>query len=355
MSGTALATADDKLFYCSVPKVGCTYWKRILRYIGKDFNGHIKSPEEIPRMYTHFGPYNNTRVVSLHNTSTIKLLDNKINPLSLTMDTAQSSSGHSENKSVKFMFTRDPYERLWSGYLDKLYLPDFWSWLGIKIINTTRPLANKTSLQCGNDVSFEEFLQFTTKNLKVGEHVDSHFSPIYSLCNPCLINFDVIGKLETFLEDSTVVLKMAEVSLKTNSGITKQNITIEEVKNIITYNFDLISRLKDQTELRDCYNPLELAKRLWTTFQYHGYISDTTQFPVKNFKHVTDFSMMKTSLIKRIVHLRRLGRSETESWTKQRQKYIQQAYTSVSQEIFDAIGQTFKGDFELFGYNRWSR
>ena len=330
MSGTALATEDKKLFYCFVPKTGCTYWKRVLRFIGKDYRGRFKSPEEIPRMHAHFGPYINTKVIQLHNKSNLERLGNKF----------------------RFMFTRDPYERLWSGYLDKLYLPDFWWWLGTKIINATRPGANERSLQCGDDVTFEEFLLFTTNNLKTGDHVDIHFAPVYTQCNPCVIKFDVIGKLETFKEDTALVLEKANVSLVNNVRASARDIILEEIQTLIKYNFDILSRIKHTTQDLDCYNALSIAKRLWKTFQYHGYISDKHEFPFKDFEFVTDLAMMKTALVNRIVHLRKLAGTATETWTRQRQKYITVAYTSVSKEVFDAIGQTYKGDLELFGYKK---
>ena len=331
MSGTALATPDKSLFYCFVPKVGCTYWKRVMRFISKDYKGRYKSPENIPRIYTHFGPYVKMQVIHLRNFSNPAVLDYKL----------------------KFMFTRDPYERLWSGYLDKLYLPDFWWWLGTKIVNETRPNADARSLKCGDDVTFEELLRYTTSKLIHGERVNNHFSPVYTQCNPCQIQFDVIGKLESFLEDSELVLRGANISLDSKSNKHVKDIATEEMEMLIKYNFDILDGLKEKGAHSDCYNPLTVAKRLWKTFQYHGYINDIDEFPIKDEDIVVaDVTVLKKSLLKRIVHSRRSAGFRTELWKSQRQKYLTKAYRSVSQKVFKAIGRAYKGDLELFGYNK---
>ena len=330
MAGTALATPDKHLFYCSVPKVGCTYWKRIIRYIGNDYKGHFKSPDNIPRLFVHEGPYRNTTVIQFCNGSETETLDYKF----------------------KFMFTRDPYERLWSGYLDKLYLPDFWWWLGIHIVNTTRPDAGIRSIKCGNDVTFEEFLSYTMDNLRSGVRVDNHFAPIYTQCNPCAIRFDFIGKLETFEEDSRLVLEKTNTELGDNYINNIKDIVLEEVQTLLKYNFDVLEKLKQSSGNPDCYNPLSIAQRLWKTFQYHGYISDKHKFPSSMKNSPKDLMILRKALLKQIVYLRQSAGTETEVWKNQRQIYLNMAYNSVSQKVIRAIEQTYKGDFELFGYKK---
>ena len=330
MSGTALATSDKRLFYCSVPKVGCTFWKRVFRFIGNDYKGHFKSPESIPRLFVHVGPYRNTTVILLKNESKADNLD----------------------YSFRFMFTRDPYARLWSGYLDKLYLPDFWWWLGVQIVNTTRPDADIRSLKCGYDVTFEEFLSYTVVNLQSGFRVDNHFAPIYTQCNPCTIKFDIIGKLETFGEDSRLVLEEINANISDSHKTNNKDIVLEEVQTLLKYNFDVLEKLKQSSGNADCYNPLLIAKRLWKTFQYHGYISDMHTFPSSMANFPNDLMILRKALLKQIVYLRHSAGNEVEIWKSQRQKYLNTAYNSISQKILIAIGRVYKGDFELFGYKK---
>ena len=50
---------------------------------------------------------------------------------------------HVENEvmapdSLRFMVTRDPFARLWSAYVDKFILPDFWGHTGIYVVRRFR-------------------------------------------------------------------------------------------------------------------------------------------------------------------------------------------------------------------------
>ena len=40
--------------------------------------------------------------------------------------------------SLRFMVTRDPFARLWSAYVDKFILPDFWGHTGIYVVRRFR-------------------------------------------------------------------------------------------------------------------------------------------------------------------------------------------------------------------------
>src|SRR5207253_2007912 len=84
---------------------------------------------------------------------------------------------------------------------------------GKKIIRQYRTRASNVSLERGHDVTFTEFLTYVT-GLDRGEHkrdFNEHWRPIYDLCLPCLVDFDVIGKMETLVEDAQLVLWKANV------------------------------------------------------------------------------------------------------------------------------------------------
>ena len=54
------------------------------------------------------------------------------------------------------MFTREPYGKLLSGYVDKLFAPNpyFWKAIGRLIIRKFRKDPSPESLTCGHDVTF---------------------------------------------------------------------------------------------------------------------------------------------------------------------------------------------------------
>lgn len=50
---------------------------------------------------------------------------------------------------------------------------------------------------------------FLLDNHRNGDHFDEHWSPIYTFCTPCSINFTLIAKLETFQRDSEYIIRQA--------------------------------------------------------------------------------------------------------------------------------------------------
>nr|CAD7400185.1 unnamed protein product [Timema cristinae] len=114
---------------------------------------------------------------------------------------------------TKFLFVRHPFERLLSAYRNKLqqhYLSSkyFQSRFGRFIIKHYRVNASNESLLKGDDVKFSEFVAYL---IDQKNKFNEHWKPIYDLCHPCLINYDIIGKYETLYEDSDFVLQKAGI------------------------------------------------------------------------------------------------------------------------------------------------
>lgn len=331
MTGEALATPDKSLIYCDVPKVGCTHWKRVLRFITHDYEGHVDNPEEIPRIYAHFGPWKNTNIIKLNNATSLEEVN---------------------RSGLKFMFSRDPYERLWSGYLDKLYLPDFWWWLGTKMISELRPSADDLSKKCGHDVTFSEFLEFTAVHLKQGKHIDIHFEPMHRRCNPCKMNFNVVGKMETFPSDSKLIMDNVKLKLRSKRSVENDH-AADEIKMLTRYNFDIQTRLTDLGKREDCYNQVEIAYRLWKTFQFNGYLGDEEEFPEEEFTNIENRDLIKETLLKKLLEIRKQKSKEVlKQWKVQRQKYLEKAYENIPVYILEAVRDEYAMDFELFQYNK---
>ncbi|XP_065574396.1 carbohydrate sulfotransferase 11-like isoform X1 [Artemia franciscana] len=106
----------------------------------------------------------------------------------------------------KFMFVRDPMSRLLSCFHDKIVMnPERNFWFRRHVLQTIRgkelPATKNVLRTTGNEVpSFEEFIQYILED-DIQDKFKSHWSPYWSYCTPCSIQYDMIGKLETNTAD----------------------------------------------------------------------------------------------------------------------------------------------------------
>ena len=113
-----------------------------------------------------------------------------------------------------FLFVRHPFERLVSAYRNKLLHPypdDHYllNTLGKHIVRTYRKNSTRTNDTC----TFAEFVEFLIdKAAKNGSNrFNEHWKPQSLLCNICYTRFDFIGKYETLIEDSRIILNNIKV------------------------------------------------------------------------------------------------------------------------------------------------
>lgn len=159
---------------------------------------------------------------------------------------------------TKFIFVRHPFERLLSAYHNKLeqhYESSkyFQTRFGREIIKKYRINATKKSLDKGDDVTFAEFAAYLISN---NNSFNEHWRPIFELCHPCQIDYDIIGKYETLVEDSQFILDNLHInnisfpqSLKasqTSSNLKKyfntlSPETIKHLYNIYKMDFELFN------------------------------------------------------------------------------------------------------------------
>ena len=103
----------------------------------------------------------------------------------------------------KFMVVRHPFDRIVSAYIDKL-LPrhdGYRKQMGTKILKMLHPHLLKIPLP-------EVYFKFddVVRYIANGGY-DMHFQGPYSFkCEPCMIKYDYLMKVETFLEDSTYLV-----------------------------------------------------------------------------------------------------------------------------------------------------
>ena len=184
---------DHKFIYCEVPKVACTNWKRILLILTGKMN--TTDPLALPADGVHD---------SLQNTYLKKL--SSYSPKEIR---------HRLDNYYKFVFVRNPLERILSAYKNKFtltYNTYFHMHYGRKIIKRFRKNPSAKSLETGSDVTFPEFIRYlldpaTTKK----DLFNAHWRQYYQLCLPCLVNYDFIGKFDTLDADISSVLSHLHV------------------------------------------------------------------------------------------------------------------------------------------------
>lgn len=132
---------------------------------------------------------------------------------------------------TRFLVTRDPYSRLLSSYMDKIYLPDFWKDEVVKHLaknlskhsspdgnedflrnhfnEMAKIFQNKTNVSkitthanttCGKYMTFSEFVESGL------DRAEPHWMPIHTVCNPCKFKATHISTIETFAADAKFIL-----------------------------------------------------------------------------------------------------------------------------------------------------
>ncbi|XP_048455771.1 carbohydrate sulfotransferase 14 [Rhincodon typus] len=163
-----------RFLYCYVPKVACSNWKRVIKVLsGVLDNVHVQ----------------------------IKM-DHK-NDLVFLGDLKNSEIKYRLKHYYKFLFVRDPMERLLSAYKNKFgEIEAYQRRYGMEIVRRYRKNVGQSR---GDDVTFTEFLQYL-----VDEDVESmneHWMPVYNLCQPCAVTYDYIGSYERLQSDAHHVLR----------------------------------------------------------------------------------------------------------------------------------------------------
>uniref|UniRef100_A0A8B9DRZ6 Carbohydrate sulfotransferase n=1 Tax=Anser cygnoides TaxID=8845 RepID=A0A8B9DRZ6_ANSCY len=210
-----------KLTYCEVPKVGCSNWKRIIFILQAGLEVEASEIE-----HDH-----------IHQTSLIKRLAAYPPPVQEEF----------LNNYTKVMFTRHPLERLVSAYRDKLLHSE--PYYSTTVANEIRAMFRKNK-NSSEKVSFQEFVSFIIA--KPMNTLDIHWKPMFLLCDPCNIHYDILGKYETLGLDSEHVLKAigAPESLQYPSlkryGSEKRtygDITLEYLRQLSSEQIEKIKKL----------------------------------------------------------------------------------------------------------------
>ncbi|KAL8573688.1 hypothetical protein ACOMHN_018963 [Nucella lapillus] len=337
---------SSSYFHDSIEQVGCTFWKRVFFYLHND--GHspwtsrpVRSPFDIDRIFVH-----------LHGGK----------KKSLRFDDEREHDVIFHTRRV--MFSRDPWSRLWSDYVDKFILPDSWLDHGKRIMmlrarqsansdvtagarplgGSRSPTGNDTKI-CADDVTFLEFLHYA---LHVNH--DAHWSPVHLTCNPCVFRPHLLGKLETFSQDASYVLRASGLG-HLMPDISHSAHVKDEIQLLVDYHFRL---WEHRLELQACLGLISLARRLWRSFQLNGYLPQTSVFPQEvlthQFNHVPVLAArdLFTEYVISVSSALPLNHSE---WLSLRRRTMVGAYRTVPRHLLEMVQDRFRLDFQLFQYD----
>lgn len=172
-----LVNEERRFLYCYVPKVACSNWKRVLKVL----SGALESVDVNIKMD--------------HRSDLLFLSSMKPEEIRFRL-----------KHYFKFMFVREPMERLLSAYKNKFgEIVSYQKKYGVEIIKRYRKGRAKDAPVTGDDVTFAEFVRYLLD--EDVERMNEHWMPVYNLCQPCAVSYDFIGSYEHLENDAEYVLQ----------------------------------------------------------------------------------------------------------------------------------------------------
>ncbi|XP_063425504.1 carbohydrate sulfotransferase 11-like [Mytilus trossulus] len=299
--------------FCRVPKGASTFWTRLLVCLERD----IWKPLFV------FKPKDDSVTVK-HNFNNLSVQK--------TYELVKNTKN--------LMLSRNPFSRVFSFYVDKLFSPNpfFWNDLGIGITKRSRGIAT-----CGHDVAFKEFVDYiinTPSSLR-----EYHVMPTNDICRPCKIHYSFIGKMENFENDVFRILKeIGAESYPYFSENFKKEYTSDAIHDIVQAYFAY------RMESDKCIDRHTGIKRVWLKLQIRGFVSQTIPVPFtpKESQTLTFSQLLDTILKARDV-------SFNEDLRDQKATFFKDAYSSVPLDTMTKLQKVYKEDFLIFNYESFPK
>lgn len=290
------------LNYCKVPKCGSTFWMQVFLALN-----NVENIKDV------FGK----RRSLYHNNALIK----------------KSTMDHFSGSDVIFHVARNPYSRLYSAYVDKIYLPGFWG--------VASEINKRNGKACSQSPSFEEFLKFIMKE----NFQDPHWQPISEICGSCNVPYNVVSKQETFNNDVQFILDHLSISRR----LKKEFLTNLKKKHTENSIKEITKVMIVYAKEAPCLTFIQFCQRLWKSFKIQGYISNLLSFPLKKFRTLNFTNT--TAIVK--IYIKGTKKIHMTSVMKrhQRQHYLAKAYKGTSSKTIKDLKRMYKADFDLYGYS----
>ena len=165
----------NKILFCAIPKTGISSWKILMMQMS---SGHHDLPEDA----------HNLTVLARHG---IRAL--------ITLQSLQAIKSILKNY-YKVIGVRHPFVRLLSAYKNKFFDRIYSQQHSKHIIRHFRTDNVSDSSVYADRPTWDEFVRFVVAHEY--RQADKHWMRYVNLCQPCLIKYDAIIKLETIEEDA---------------------------------------------------------------------------------------------------------------------------------------------------------
>lgn len=247
--------------------------------------------------------------------------------------------------SFKFMFVRQPYKRLYSAYLDKLLgiNTEYWRFANENIL----PLVRNTNSSCGHDVSFPEFVKYIIRSETIGENQERHFTTMTSHCHPCQMDYDFIGKIETFNEDINMLI--STWNKKFNGHLIKDNNKNVPASSLLVRAVTHLMRtIEFRTEIEGCMPIYNAFKRGWRDLQLRGFIPISEAIPVTAEQvNIPDYGDLTEELR---TYVQKALDKKIDLSQQKRDAFVE-AYSLISDEDLNELRSVLLNDCNLFEYD----
>ena len=301
--------------YCKVPKVGSTFWTQVFTVLT---NGS-EAAQYIFKMTRRY------------------ISRNLISPSTVEFDSKE------REKSRSILISRDPYSRLYSAFIDKMYLKGF-SKEAVKVMKHQRNLPEDV-ITCANDVSFQEFLNEIVENVYKGEPINRHWAPITAICKPCNTNVLALLKHESFSSDVEYSLKELGIARDEYAAIDDALHDDHRLENTLPG----MAEITLASDTKGCKTRLETARRIWKSFQIQGYLRDEISFPSDIID--TDEKASSELLIDMVMKTIQDHPLSSDGSRRQRRHHLVKAYENIDTKTIDELKKIYEQDFILFNYS----
>lgn len=322
--GKTIVETRHRILFCPVQKAGSTFWKKTLKAMNSQ--GKFTSPYQVGRQ--------NKRYTELY------------------QDFRKSRPKYMRNLFMKYavslLVVRDPYTKLFSAYVDKLYHPNylFWKVTGQPVQQMTN---NSHRSSCGNNISFSEFIKYIIfQSNRIGGSLNTHFTPVYKHCDPCRAKYDYIMKFENFKDDFYFIID--SWNTKFNLNISFDDFEGETALNVAETHIDISFSTKRLYAHQCNISAYNFLLRTWRFLQISGYIPKEVELPFPNDMHTSKITKEEVlGAVKDVL-------SNDINWTRvktQRHEALVQAYQTIDKNDIMRLREIVKPDCEYFGYDNF--